>query len=131
MEKNLPRGNWRKTEVCKISYTYLIQEWVYKQNSIYVCHFSPWGIHKTHSNRQSRKTNFASFNVIPEKVKSALKLNETNFDKSKISITVTNTGLQEANEFQRVYCNYCESVLLPKILNLTTIMAIFLPLNSS
>ena len=71
-----------------------------------VCHFSPQGIHKTLSNRLSHKTNFASFNVISEKVKSALKLNETNFDKSNISITVTNRGLQEVNEFQRVYCNY-------------------------
>ena len=30
MEKNPPGGNWRKTKVCKISYTYLIQKWVYE-----------------------------------------------------------------------------------------------------
>ena len=40
-----------------------------------------------------------------------------NFSKEKISLEVSNDGMQAEKTFNRIYCDHCERSLFPNVLN--------------
>ena len=54
-----------------------------------------------------------SFDVIPDQIKS---IEASTFSKENLSIELKNSGFNPPKSFHRIYCDYCESNILPKLI---------------
>ena len=58
-----------------------------------------------------------SYNVLPSEVKETINCNASTFNKSDLKISIKHTGPQIPILFNRVFCEYCKTNTLPKLLN--------------
>ena len=59
---------------------------------------------------------FNSFAAIPEEVRTECGLDAESFDKEKLRISISNSGPKMPKSFQRVYCEFCQTNILPHLL---------------
>ena len=113
-----PQGNWRQCQnSCRIAYTYVIQNWTFKEITHQIFHFSPWGMRETIGTRLSKPQVKANFNALPNEVVDKLGVTKENFDKNALTVSITNHGYQAPQPFVRFYCTECQKTFLPKLLN--------------
>lgn len=65
-------GDWRKTDLAKIRHTILIRKWTFKNEEFTEKSIAPWGMKKFISDLLCAPKCYASFDVIPTKVRLAL-----------------------------------------------------------
>ena len=58
-----------------------------------------------------------SYNLLPSEVKETINCNTSTFNMSDLKISIKHTGPQISILFHRVFCEYCETNTLPKLLN--------------
>ena len=58
-----------------------------------------------------------SYNILPSEVKETINCNASIFYKSDLKISIKHSGSQIPILFHRVFCEYCETNTLPKLLN--------------
>ena len=98
--------------------TTLLQKWEFEGTEIAVIkHLCPWGVKDTYSRMlQLDKCKEKGFQ--PKIIQDFFKEGNPKYNKSKVKLTVTNTGPAAAREYYHVFCRTCESdpELLPALL---------------
>ena len=115
MDKRQVKGDWRKTHRIKIPFTYVKQ--IFSMDGfedVILLHFCPWGLQKTIAKRM-KASSIKSVEVLPKVVKDAFQVDD-DFDISKVSLSCTDVGMKPPEAFYRIYCDYCEDNILPKVL---------------
>ena len=57
-----------------------------------------------------------SFDVIPDEIKKKCETEASTFSKENLSIELQNSGVKPPKSFHWIYCDYCESNILPKLI---------------
>ena len=60
---------------------------------------------------------FYSYSIVPVEVKEQVGdlMKKENYDKKQWTISISNSGAQPPTEHYHLYCNYCKTVMLPKV----------------
>ena len=110
------KGEWRRVDSRSIMYTNVIQTWKHISGEVIrISHFSPWGM-KEYTKRMLESTKCKRFNFLPSKVKESKFCSQVMYRESDWTVTISNSGVQDSKAFNRLYCNYCHTHLLPELI---------------
>ena len=54
--------------------------------------------------------------MIPDEIKKKCEIKASTFSKENLSIDLKNSGAKPPKSFHRIYCDYCKSNILPKLI---------------
>ena len=111
-------AQWRKVDTQRVVMTTLLQKFQYTSGvETIISHICLWGM-KDLVTRLLSHRRCLNRSVLPKYVcdDHPLLVSELGYNKSEWTITISNTGAARPAEYHRLYCTYCHSALIPRVI---------------
>ena len=109
---------WRKVDTWRVVMTTLLQKFQHTSGvETIIRHICPWGM-KDLMTRLLSHRRCLNRSVLPKYVcdDHPLLVSELGYNKSEWTITISNIGAARPAEYHRLYCTYCHSTLIPRVI---------------
>ena len=109
-------ADWRCIDKRCVVMTTLLQKFQHSSGSeTVVQHICPWGM-KDVITRLLGHPRCLSPNVLPKQLRNDHPVLIQTYKKDEWTLVIANTGAKEPADYQRLYCNYCQTHLIPRLI---------------
>ena len=109
-------ADWRRVNKRHVVITTLLQKFQHSSGSeTVVQHICPWGM-KNVITRLLGQPHYFNPDVLPKQLRNDHPVLMQTYKKEEWTLVIANTGAKEPTDYQRLYCNYCQTHLIPRLI---------------